>query len=178
MDAKILCLGVVSRGPCSGYEIRKQFEEGPFAHFQDAGFGSIYPALKRLTEDGMVSCIEQPQDSRPDKKVYRITAKGRQALFEAIQHPPASDKLRSDGLFTLFFADLLSPGQADRLLDERIAYHRGRIAALGAWAEDPKPAGEDFVLRYGLHMHQAALAFYEQHRHELIGALLQQEVAE
>ena len=27
MDARILCLGVLQRGPASGYEIRKQFEE-------------------------------------------------------------------------------------------------------------------------------------------------------
>src|SRR3546814_8991519 len=33
MDAKTLCLGVLSRGAASGYEIKKAFEEGPFSHF-------------------------------------------------------------------------------------------------------------------------------------------------
>ncbi|MFP3326308.1 PadR family transcriptional regulator, partial [Planococcus sp. SIMBA_160] len=78
------------------------------------GFGSIYPALKRLTEDELVICRELEQTNRPDKKVYRITPKGRQALFEAINKPPAEDKFRSDFAFVIFFADLLEPRDLDR----------------------------------------------------------------
>ena len=40
MDVKTLCLGVLTLGDASGYEIRKQFEEGPFAHFFGASYGS------------------------------------------------------------------------------------------------------------------------------------------
>jgi len=39
MDVKTLCLGVLNRGEASGYEIKKQCEEGPFSHFYAAGFG-------------------------------------------------------------------------------------------------------------------------------------------
>src|SRR3546814_3071348 len=55
MDAKTLCLGVLSRGAASGYEIKKAFEEGPFSHFHQASFGSIYPALNALSADGLVA---------------------------------------------------------------------------------------------------------------------------
>ena len=178
MDVKTLCLGVLSRGEFSGYEIRKQFEEGPFAHFQEAGFGSIYPSLKRLTEDGLVSCIEHQQDSKPDKKVYRITPKGREALFEAINQDPGPDKLRSDFLFVFFFSDLLTPGQVDRLIDRRIAHHSAIIDRLEMCDSGHRRDGESFVLHYGIAMHRAARSFLESHRHELIGGLLQRSVAE
>ncbi len=48
MDVKTLCLAVLFQGEATGYEIKKAFEEGPFAHFQRASFGSIYPALSKL----------------------------------------------------------------------------------------------------------------------------------
>ena len=178
MDVKTLCLGVLSRGPHTGYEIRKQFETGPFAHFQDAGFGSIYPALRRLTEEGMVDCEEQPQDTRPDKKVYHLTPIGRQALFAAVNRAPGPDKLRSDFNFVLFFADLLTPKQVDELLADRIAHHQSVLDLLESCDLSAQPAGEAFVTRYGIAIHQAAKEFFEQHQHELIGSLLNAKVAE
>jgi DNA-binding PadR family transcriptional regulator len=176
MDVKTLCLGVLSQGDHSGYEIRKAFEDGFFSHFQEAGFGSIYPALKRLTEEGLVLCREQEQDNRPDKKVYRITPKGRQALFEAINQPPAEDKFRSDFAFVMFFADLLEPRDVDRLLQNRIAYHRDKLAMLAD--KVGQGPGDEFMLGYGRAIHQAALQFLENHQHELLGSVLQADVAE
>ncbi len=41
MDAKTLCLGALSRGDASGYEIKKAFEEGPLSHIHEASFGAI-----------------------------------------------------------------------------------------------------------------------------------------
>ena len=178
MDVKTLCLGVLSRNACSGYEIRKQFEEGPFCHFQEAGYGSIYPALKKLTEDGLVTCEQQAQDSRPDKKVYAITQKGRHALFEAVNQPPSPDKFRSDFMFMMFFADLMSPAGLDRRLLERAAYHRERLEYLESCDDERQSPGERFVRNFGVAIHRAALAYVEEHGHELVGELLQRDVAE
>ena len=177
MDVKTLCLGVLSRGACSGYEIRKQFEEGPFSHFQEAGFGSIYPALKKLTEQGQVTCQQHAQDSRPDKKVYAITQKGRHALFDAVNRPPGADKFRSDFMFMMFFADLMSPADLDRRIADRAAYHRGQLEFLES-CDEPQAPGERFVRKFGVAMHRAALAYVEEHGHELIGELLHRDVAE
>ena len=52
------------------------FEEGPFSHFHDTNYGSIYPALSKLLDEEQVSCTEIPQDGKPDKKVYAITDLG------------------------------------------------------------------------------------------------------
>src|SRR5262245_49640758 len=77
MDARVLCLGALHFGAASGYEIKKLFEEGDFRFFYETSFGSIYPALSKLVEDGLALVTEQAQDKRPDKKVYSITEKGR-----------------------------------------------------------------------------------------------------
>src|SRR3546814_15551348 len=67
MDVKTLCLGVLSRGEASGYEIKKAFEEGPFSHIHHASFGSIYPALNALSAEGLVAVRAQAQNTRPAK---------------------------------------------------------------------------------------------------------------
>ena len=36
MNVRTLCLGVLSSGEASGYEIKKEIEEGLFSHFIDA----------------------------------------------------------------------------------------------------------------------------------------------
>jgi PadR family transcriptional regulator AphA len=44
MNVRTLCLGILAQHDASGYEIKKAVEEGLFAHFIDASYGSIYPA--------------------------------------------------------------------------------------------------------------------------------------
>lgn len=173
MDVKTLCLGVLSRGAASGYEIRKQFEEGPFSHFYEAGFSSIYPALKRLSEEGLIVGSAHAQETRPDKKVYRITPAGDEALQEALLQPPALDRLRSDLLFTLTFAHRLPPRHIDRITAERLAWYREQIARMEGCARPENTLGEDFVRGYGLAVYRAAADYLERHRPGLIEAARQ-----
>ena len=77
MDVRTICLGILTRGPATGYEIKKLFEDDGYQHFVEASFGSIYPALNRLTEEGLVSVREDAQEKRPDRKVYSITTAAR-----------------------------------------------------------------------------------------------------
>ena len=65
MDVRTLCLGVLSLGDASGYEIKKRLES-TFNHFYDASFGSIYPALNQLQKEGLVRCEPEAQTNRQD----------------------------------------------------------------------------------------------------------------
>ena len=81
MDVKTVCLGMLTDGEASGYDLKKHFESS-FGHFFAAGYGSIYPALASLAADGQVSCKCIPQEGKPDRKVYSITDAGRAAQCE------------------------------------------------------------------------------------------------
>lgn len=170
VDVKTACLGVLACGDATGYEIRKQFEEGPFSHFFDAGFGSIYPALTRLTEDGLASCTEFPQDKRPDKKVYAITTKGWDVLLDQMMERPERDKVRSAFTFMLFFAEMLPAGWVEKVVDERVAWYRDTIAML----RDKKPSiartDHAITLEFGLTVYQCAADFLERNKHRLVEA--------
>jgi DNA-binding PadR family transcriptional regulator len=168
MNARTLCLGVLARGDASGYEIKKSFEEGPFAHIQAASFGSIYPALTKLAEEGLVECREQPQDKRPDKKVYSITPAGRDALSARLMKPPAADRMSSDFLFILFFAQLMPPPLLAEMIDRRIAWYEGCLERMRGCAVDSGPAGERFVHGFGLAWYGTAAQYLRTHRDQLL----------
>ncbi len=163
MDTRTLCLAVLLRGDASGYEIKKEFEDGPFSHFQLASFGAIYPALSKLAADGLVTVTEQEQDGRPDKKVYRITESGRAVLVGELHKHPHRDRYRSDFLFMLFFADCLAPQRIAELIDERRDFYRETVARMDDCDSLPTP-GHAFVHGFGRAVYAAAADYLETNR--------------
>lgn len=180
MNAKTLCLGVLSRGEATGYEIRKHVTEGPFSHFFEASYGSIYPALNALSTDGLVECRAMAQESRPDKKIYRVTPAGRLALVEALTAKPESDRVRSQFTFMLFFGHLLSARHLDETIAERVAWYRESIERMERCHTETAdaPAGERFTLGLGLAMYRAVADYLEEHAHELLSEVLLSERVE
>jgi PadR family transcriptional regulator AphA len=176
MDVKTLCLGVLSRGDATGYEIKKQCEEGPFAYFYAAGFGSIYPALSALKNENLISVKEVTQDGKPSKKVYSITVDGRHSFLEALEHPPAPDRLRSDFLFMMFFGQLLPAREVDNLIAQRLDVLHQRLGAMEECRHPDMPGGEAFSLGYAMTIYKAAADYLDSHRHELVGAALRNEI--
>jgi len=170
MDTKTFCLGILSLGDATGYEIKKQLE-GPFRHFYDASFGSIYPALGKLTDAGQVDRTEHSQDGRPDKKVYSITPLGKMALIDELVKPVADDKVRSDFLATMVFSELLTPAALDRLIADRIESYTEAIAQLDCEENKISP-GAHFVCGFGRALYGAGRDYLEKHRHEIVGQSL------
>src|SRR4029078_5134035 len=99
MNVRTLCLGVLTMGEASGYEIKKEIEEGMFSHFIEASYGSIYPALTQLAGGGLGTGRAEETHGKPDKKVYAITEHGRAALPKSMSVLPCRDKYRSEFLF-------------------------------------------------------------------------------
>ena len=96
-------LGMISLKPCSGYDLKAEFEKGGAALLSASSFGSIYPHLKRLEQDGLIEAQEEGHDGR-HKKVYELTALGWQELTnwleQASEYPiPMRDELLLKMLF-------------------------------------------------------------------------------
>lgn len=118
LDVQTLCLGILTQGDHSGYEIKKHFEEF-FAYFYGAGYGSIYPALARLTEAGLVNCREVSQAGKPDKKVYSITDAGQRQFVQTLASAEPNHTVRSEFLVQMCFAHLLPRERLSEILEER-----------------------------------------------------------
>jgi PadR family transcriptional regulator, regulatory protein AphA len=174
MNIKTLCLGILSFKEASGYEIKKEIEEGLFSHFIEASFGSIYPALSQLNTEGMVTLRAEEQTSRPDKKVYAITDAGRAFLAKSITVIPSRDKYKSEFLFEMLFQDLL-PHDFLRIAIEKqltdLNEDLKRIAECRV--EEPQQStGSDFVMGYGEAVLSAGVKYLEGKLAKLSGQAL------
>ncbi|MCJ9429010.1 PadR family transcriptional regulator [Kordiimonas marina] len=167
MDIRTLCLGILSLGEATGYEIRKMVTDGSFSFFSEASYGSIYPALTQMTADGLVACRAESQTGRPDKKVYSLTADGRKALEQSLTAAPGPDRHRSDFLAALLFAEAVSPDRINALIHDRISEHDEQIALLKGHLKDEQGTVARFVLEYGLVMQEAARRFLKENRARL-----------
>ncbi|MEC9347851.1 MAG: PadR family transcriptional regulator [Pseudomonadota bacterium] len=164
MDIRTLCLGILTMGDATGYEIKKFFEER-LSHFYEASFGSIYPALGKMTDDGWVRCSAQAQDGRPDKKVYTITPSGRMAFLDALGKDPRKDRIRSEFLAMMMFSDLMSTARVSSLIDTRIADLQSKLDEMDACAADATTPVDQFILGFGQAVYRAEMNYLQDNRH-------------
>jgi PadR family transcriptional regulator AphA len=169
MDVKTLCLGLLSIHEACGYDLKKEFES-IFKHFYSAGYGSIYPALADLAENGLVSCREIPQDGKPDRKIYSITEAGRKAFDNALRNTNPQHKMRSEFLAMLYFADLMDAEHLRTLVDDRVRELREAVLHIDRiekeWGPDTS-VGAQFVAGFGSAIAKAAADYIESNREML-----------
>src|ERR1051325_3902257 len=164
MDVRTICLGILTRGDATGYEIKKLFDDDGYQHFVEASFGSIYPALNRLTDEGYVSVREESQEKRPDRKVYSITPAGRTAFIASLLKPLPEDRHRSPFVFDMLFSDLLPTARVDSMIDAYKAQDEAKLAQLNAGNTCEKTQGEEFANGFGRAIYIAMLDFLNTER--------------
>ncbi|AKN32842.1 PadR family transcriptional regulator [Clostridium carboxidivorans P7] len=76
---KYAILGLINRSPLTGYDITKKFND-TLVEFWYAKHSQIYPELKKLTDEGLISYETVIQGEKLEKKLYTITEKGKKAL--------------------------------------------------------------------------------------------------
>jgi DNA-binding PadR family transcriptional regulator len=106
-------LALLAKEPAHGYELKLALEQTFGQAYPSPNIGQIYVTLKRLESDGLVSSQSVAQDRRPDKKVYELTAAGRDALVDWVSSPCDGPKIRDDFFVKLILAP--RAGLADRM---------------------------------------------------------------
>jgi DNA-binding PadR family transcriptional regulator len=139
-------LGLLSRDELSGYDVAGRMR-ARVGHFWEARHSQIYPELARLEEGGLVTHWVVEQRDRPDKKVYRITPSGLEALERWVTEPPATRPARDELVLKAYSLWLAEPGKAVALYRDQERRHEEKLLEyedIMAWME--KEWGEE-VLR-------------------------------
>ncbi len=85
MSTRLVILGLLRERPLYGYEI-KHIIEDRMGDWTNIAFGSIYYALDKLEEDGLIEQVAtEQQGSRPSRTVYAITEEGRKAFLQLLR---------------------------------------------------------------------------------------------
>jgi len=152
-------LGVLTLMPCSGYDIKKFCDRG-ISFFWHENFGHLYPVLKQMEKDGLITKKAERNEGRPPRNVYFITPKGRDTLTDWLLRPTEHSPPRLELLLKLSFAKNIP---AEKMIEElaRIKDKHNRFLeeylqierALSADDQASRDAGYPYwlaTLRYGI----------------------------
>ncbi len=136
-----LILGLLAEEPHTGYEIRK-ITEIRFRFFWSESFGQIYPALKKLEAERLVTST---LSGGRRKRMYAITATGRQELSRWLDKPAAAETARFEAILKFSFAWAMSPEKTREHIEDFRARQTENLGELEAFRQElesiPDPYG-------------------------------------
>jgi len=128
MSLEIALLGFLSYRPMTGYDMKKMTDDvGPS---WTAPQSQIYDTLHRLEKRGLVTVEIIQQDTKPNRKLYRMTSEGKETLatWMSETHPPRV--LRNPFLLQLWLTGLVDDDVVIRFLEGSAEVLRAYVATL------------------------------------------------
>ncbi len=124
IDIKFPILGFLMESEMTGYDLKRRFRD-PIGFFYRTSDGSLYPALKKLARDAMVT-MHTERNGRRARKVYAITPKGREHFLRTLREPAQPIFVYDEAQVKIYFAQHAPETALHHIERER------RFA--GAWA--------------------------------------------
>jgi DNA-binding PadR family transcriptional regulator len=88
MSLRYLALGLLTQQSMSGYDIKRRLK--PLAWLIGSpSFGNLYPILRSLLQENLVTVKVLVRQDKPPRKIYTITKAGQQALQTWTEQPAA-----------------------------------------------------------------------------------------
>jgi len=125
-------LGLLRTGPMTGYDLKTRCFDASIGHFWPADQAQIYRTLERMAADGWLESTLEIQETRPNRKEYRITDAGVAELERWLREPLPLPAYREPFLVQLFFAHTIPPAELDELLVRQRRLHEERVAVYRA----------------------------------------------
>ena len=171
MALKYSILGLLHYQPMHGYRLKEHIERN-FGHMWSINFGQIYPNLKKLKDDGLISMTEEvcQGEKGPPRKLYSITDKGREAFQQWLAGSPERGMLLRDPFLMRFV--FFAFGEKDRsleIIDDQVeSWERQlgrRYANLAKWEN----AGVyvRLMAKLGARMNEVFLQWLKEAREEI-----------
>ncbi len=126
----LLVLGLLLDRPMYGYEILQQIRTAGVDLWLAVSPAAIYYSLAKLHRRGLV-LETRARGEGPERSVYHLTDRGRQAFFAGMVDALASQEpVYSDYDLGIYFLNKMSQEQALPLLEQRLEFLRRREAAV------------------------------------------------
>ncbi|MER5466032.1 MULTISPECIES: PadR family transcriptional regulator [unclassified Streptomyces] len=89
-------LALLTRGPAHGYELKQDLEKLLGAAYPQPNVGQIYVTLGRLEKAGLIAGEDVEQSGRPNKRTYRLTEAGREAVLAWFDETTDEPRVRDE----------------------------------------------------------------------------------
>ncbi len=148
MSLRIALLGLLAaRGPASGYDLAKLFENS-INHVWQAGHSQIYPELVKMTADDLIAVEAEGPRGR---KIYAITSQGRTELHRWLLEYDREGPVRNEWALQAFLVSALPAAEAIGVIERIRATFERQFHELRARYERKLESGtRDSFGRYAL----------------------------
>ncbi|MFC7216945.1 PadR family transcriptional regulator [Streptomyces polyrhachis] len=110
---RLALLALLARGAAHGYELKQELEQLLGSAYPQPNVGQIYVTLGRLEKSALIEGEEIEQSDRPNKKIYRLTDAGREALHAWYEDVADEPRVRDEFFMKLALAS--RTGLADHI---------------------------------------------------------------
>ena len=170
---RLFILGTLAAsGPLHGHQIRHQAQADRTEQWADVHVGSLYGALKRLANEGLVREVRTERvGNRPERTVYEITREGQRALA-AVRDEALHELTHPNDPFDLALAQSrdLPEQTLTQIVAHRLAGFRVRESSVRHRAEIADPylnEAERMIMRHIIERAAAEVRWHE----ELLGRM-------
>ncbi len=137
-ELKYAILGLINRTPMTGYDITKYFD-GVLYRFWDAKHSQIYPELKKLLDEDLLSYEVVIQGEKLEKKLYSITEKGKAELDSWLVADDSLPPIEKDAFrLRVYFADNMSKEQLTAVFNRQLIRRKLRLELQKTRSEELK----------------------------------------
>src|ERR1700723_1326706 len=163
-------LALLAKEPAHGYELKLALEQTFGEAYPSPNIGQIYVTLKRLEQDGLVRSQDVEQTTRPNKRVYELTAVGREALRAWVEEPSDGPRIRDEFFIKLILAPMAGLADPMELMNSQRRHYLGIMRNLTELQAETHPADTTArLLIEGAVLHlQADLDWLERCQEELV----------
>jgi len=142
--ARFALLGLLLDKPAHGYDLARRFASGSaLGDVIHLSLSHLYALLARLERDGLVVGEVQDAGALPQRRVYRLSEFGREAVECWIDEPVSHQRdMRIDFPLKLYMARTFGPERVTGLIERQRAVFHAYIARLQA-EEKPANTPED-----------------------------------
>lgn len=162
-------LGLLTHGDLTGYDIKKRIDVS-ISNFWDAGYGQIYPTLKTLEGEDLITKTTDPSEKGPDRIVYSITDAGKNKLIEWLLDSNEKEYVRYEILLKLFFGNMVPVEENMEKVIKFRERNAQKLNSMESIEENLKKVLEDhgdhlyyyLTLLFGKHLYSAYLKWADE----------------
>lgn len=132
MSLRSALLALLRVGPRSGYDLQKQFSQS-VGHVWHAADSQIYPELRKMSNEGLITAEEQTRGERGMRRLYHVTEAGDRAFLDWINNPPEYQRTRDAAHLRAAYLESAEPAAARAFFRAHIAHWRHELEC---WDEE------------------------------------------
>lgn len=166
-------LGMLSGKPKSAYSIQKDMQSS-INYFWSESDGQLYPTLKQLAQEKLLTYEEETTPGGRSKKIYTITKAGLAELKAWLKADEAAHPVRLELLLKLFFSHQVNKSVALKRLQKAKENAEAKVGIFQAIEQeisnDPTDKEERYAwltLRYGMRSAEMLIAWCEESINEI-----------